>query len=148
MIVFDLRCALGHRFEGWFGSSDEFAAQSGQGLLACPSCGSDRVERVPSATRINVGAAAPPPAPKPEASLEGKDPMAIAQILYARLVDEMLSKSEDVGAAFPEQARRIHYEEAPARAIRGQATPEEHAELVDEGIPVLRIPVPPRGQFS
>ena len=148
MIVFDLRCALGHRFEGWFGSSDEFAAQSGQGLLACPSCGSDRIERIPSATRINVGAAEPPPAVRPDPSFEGKDPMAIAQILYARLVDEMLANSEDVGAAFPEEARRIHYEEAPARAIRGEASAQEHAELVDEGVPVLRIPVPPRGRFS
>jgi len=74
--------------------------------------------------------------------------MAIAQILYARMVDEMLSKSEDVGQAFPEEARRIHYQEVPKRAIRGQASAEEHAELVDEGIPVVRIPIPSRDRFS
>ena len=74
----------------------------------------------------------------------GKDPAAIAQILYSRFVDEMLQKSEDVGRAFPEEARKIHYQEAPARSIRGQATNEEHAQLLDEGIAVLRLPVPPR----
>jgi len=149
MIVFDLVCARGHRFEGWFGSAGDFASQSGRGLLSCPSCGGSGVERVPSATRFNSGAAEPVAAPVPAGEVrQNRDPMAIAQILYARLVDEMLAKSEDVGSAFPEEARRIHHEEAPARAIRGEATAEEHAELVDEGIPVLRIPMPPRGQFS
>ncbi|TAN55108.1 MAG: DUF1178 family protein [Betaproteobacteria bacterium] len=148
MIVFDLTCAAGHCFEGWFGSADDFAAQSARGLLSCPSCGAADIERVPSATRFNSGAVENAPAAKPEQALQGKDPMAIAQILYARLVDQMLTTSEDVGKAFPEEARRIHYEEVPARAIRGEATPEQHAELVDEGIPVLRIPMPARDQFS
>ena len=148
MIVFDLVCAGGHRFEGWFGSAEEFSAQNERGLLACPSCGAGGVERVPSATRFNSGAEESARVAEPAQTPQGRDPMALAQILYARLVDEMLSKSEDVGQAFPEEARRIHYEEAPARAIRGQATAEQHAELVDEGIPVLRIPIPPRGQFS
>ena len=148
MIVFDLICAGGHRFEGWFGSTDEFAAQSERGLLSCPSCGVGCVERVPSATRFNSGAVENIPAAKPEQAMQGKDAMAIAQILYARMVDEMLSKSEDVGQAFPEEARRIHYQEAPKRAIRGQASAEEHAELVEEGIPVVRIPIPSRDQFS
>ena len=80
--------------------------------------------------------------------MQDKDPMAIAQILYARMVDEMLTKSEDVGQAFPEEARRIHYKEAPKRSIRGQASADEHAELLEEGIPVLRIPIPSRDRFS
>jgi len=148
MIVFDLVCASGHRFEGWFGSSEEFSSQSERGLLTCPNCGAGHVERVPSATRFNSGAAENAPAAKPEQAMQGKDAMAIAQILYARMVDEMLSKSEDVGQAFPEEARRIYYQEAPGRAIRGQASAEEHAELVEEGIPVVRIPIPSRDRFS
>ena len=148
MIVFDLVCASGHRFEGWFGSAEDFASQSERGLLSCPNCGAGKVDRVPSATRFNSGAAENVAAAKPDMALEGKDAMAIAQILYARMVDEMLSKSVDVGAAFPEEARRIHYDEAPRRAIRGQASAEEHAELVDEGIPVVRIPIPSRDRFS
>jgi hypothetical protein len=77
--------------------------------------------------------------------MEGKDPFAIAQMLYSRMLDELLTKSEDVGRKFPEEARKIFYEEAPARPIRGQATQEEHDALVDEGIPVARFPVP-RGE--
>ena len=140
MKIFDLQCGAGHRFEGWFASAEDFSAQRAQGLVGCPSCGVVEVERVPSATRFNVGAAAPAPAVKPEA---GQDPFAIAQKLYSRMLDELLTRSEDVGAEFPAEARRIHYEEAPNRMIRGQATAEEHAELLDEGIPVLRLPIPP-----
>ena len=80
--------------------------------------------------------------------MEGKDPFAVAQILYSRMLDEILTKSEDVGARFPEEARKIYYEESPGRAIRGQATQEEHEALVDEGIPVARFPVVPTGRLN
>ena len=166
MIVFDLLCGEGHRFEGWFGSAADFAAQKERRQLVCPSCGDAQVERVPSASRFNLGAAEPKPAPKglpangpggapdngpgapqrtPE--MEGKDPFAIAQMLYSRMLDELLTKTEDVGKNFPAEARRIFYEEAPARAIRGVASAQEHDELVDEGIPVARLPLPP-GQLN
>jgi len=150
MIVFDLLCSGGHRFEGWFGSAADFSSQKERRLLSCPSCGSARVERVPSASRVNFGAPAPnvPPAkpqqPQPTPEMQGKDPFAIAQMLYSRMLDEMLTKSEDVGKQFPAEARKIFYQEAPARPIRGEATQQEHDELAEEGIPVLRLPVPPR----
>ena len=152
MIVFDLLCASGHRFEGWFSSAGDFASQKKRRLLECPTCGSAGVKRVPSATRANLGAIAPQPA-KPAApaktkEMEGKDPFAIAQMLYSKMLDELLTKSEDVGKQFPQEARKIFYEQAPARAIRGQATDEEHEELLDEGIPVLRFPVPPSDKFN
>ena len=150
MIVFDLLCVGGHRFEGWFSSAEDFASQKERRLVACPTCGSAEVERVPSATRANLGAQPPKVENKPEKTpeMEGKDAFAIAQILYSRMLDELLSKSEDVGKQFPEEARRIHYKEVPQRAIRGQATQQEHDELVDEGIPVARLPVPPSGRLN
>ncbi len=145
MIVYDLKCSTGHRFEGWFSSAVDFSSQRERNLLACPSCSDSQVERVPSATRINVGAVERPKVPKPA---ENKDPFAIAQMLYSRMLDELLTKSEDVGKSFPEEARRIYYEEAPARAIRGVATEEEHQEMIEEGIPVARLPVPPAGRLN
>ena len=153
MIVFDLLCASGHRFEGWFGSAADFASQKKRKLLTCPTCGASKVERVPSATRANLGAPAPkaPPnaaQPVKTPDMEGKDPFAIAQMLYSRMLDEMLTKSEDVGKAFPAEARKIFYEESPQRSIRGQATQEEHEELLDEGIPVARLPVPPKNSLN
>ena len=147
MIVFDLLCASGHRFEGWFGSAAEFASQKKRKLVTCPTCGASKVERVPSATRANLGAAEPakaPAQPVKTPDMEGKDPFAIAQMLYSRMLDEMLTKSEDVGKAFPAEARKIFYKESPQRSIRGQATQAEHEELLDEGIPVARLPLPPK----
>jgi len=140
MKIFDLQCGAGHRFEGWFASADEFAAQRSKGLVGCPSCGAHEVERIPSATRFNTGA------PQPAAAAEtgkGQEALALAHKLYSRMLDEILKQSEDVGPEFPAEARRIHYREAPERMIRGQASPEEHEELVEEGIPVVRVPIPP-----
>jgi hypothetical protein len=152
MIVFDLLCGDGHRFEGWFGSAEDFGRQRDRKLLSCPSCGSLKVSRVPSATRANLGAAEPKAAPSQPAAktpeMDGKDPFAVAQMLYSRMLDDLLTKSEDVGKDFPAEARKIFYKESPTRAIRGQATNEEHDELVDEGIPVARLPVPPSGKLN
>jgi hypothetical protein len=150
MIVFDLLCGNGHPFEGWFASSADFASQKSGGLLQCPTCASEEVKRVPSAARINLGASAPKEVPSARRTpdMEGKDPFAIAQMLYSRMLDDLLTNSEDVGKAFPEEARRIFYKEATARAIRGQATQDEHDELVEEGIPVARLPVPPSGKLN
>lgn len=147
MKIFDLLCEAGHRFEGWFGSAEDFTSQQEKRLLECPSCGSAQVVRVPSASRVNLGAAAPQPAAK-TADMADKDPFAIAQMLYSRMLDQLLANTEDVGKTFPAEARRIFREEVPARPIRGIATPEEHEELVDEGIPVARLPIPPRSQLN
>ena len=147
MIVFDLLCGAGHRFEGWFASAGDFASQRDRKLLSCPACGSAQVSKVPSATRSNLGATEPAkPVKTPQ--MEGKDPFAIAQMLYSKMLDELFTKSEDVGREFPAEARKIFYEQAPARAIRGQASNEEHQELVDEGIPVARLPVPPADKLN
>ena len=150
MIVFDVICETGHRFEGWFASARDFGSQKRRGLVQCPTCGSAKIRRIPSAARINLGAEAPKAAKAPEKTpqMEGKDPFAIAQMLYSNMLDELLTRTEDVGKDFPSEARKIFYEQSPARAIRGQATDKEHDELVDEGIPVARLPVPPRGTLN
>jgi hypothetical protein len=147
MIVFDLHCKNDHRFEGWFGSAKEFESQKKRGLLTCPTCGGTGIERLLSAPRLNMGAQEPrkprqaPVQKTPD--MEGKDPFAVAQILYSRMLDEILTRSEDVGSKFPDEARKIYYNESPGRAIRGQATQAEHDDLVDEGIPVARFQIPP-----
>ncbi|CAG0997077.1 hypothetical protein BURK2_02746 [Burkholderiales bacterium] len=131
MIVYNLRCAGAHLFEGWFGSPDDYLEQREREFIACPMCGSTSVERQLSAPRLNLSsgptAAAPPPAKT--SAQEGM-----------RRLRALLARSEDVGERFPEEARRIHYDEAPARPIRGQASGREFAELVEEGIAVLPLP--------
>jgi hypothetical protein len=143
MKIFDLLCTAGHRFEGWFASAEDYGAQRAKGLVSCPTCGAQEVDRVPSATRFNVGAAQPA-----EQAPAGHDALTLAQKLYSRMLDELMTKSEDVGTQFPDEARRIHYKEAPARSIRGQATDEEHEAMVEEGIPVARLPIPPSGRWN
>ena len=140
MIVFDLACVQGHRFEGWFPSGEDFERQQAGELVRCPVCDAGEVKRLPSA-RVNVGkSAAPPvhpapaePAPRPEA-VAGLPPELIAKLR------EVVRASENVGGRFPEEARRIHYNEAPARSIRGQASPEEADALREEGIDFASLP--------
>jgi hypothetical protein len=147
MIVFDLLCSLGHRFEGWFGSPAEFAAQKRRRLVSCPTCGGMDVERVPSATRYNSGAESPT-AERPPRSEAANDEIRAAQVLYSKVLDHILTRTEDVGEEFPAEARKIHYHKVPARAIRGQASEEEHEELLEEGVPVARLPVPPAKRLN
>ncbi|MCY0387760.1 DUF1178 family protein [Robbsia sp. Bb-Pol-6] len=144
MKVFDLRCAHDHRFEGWFASSAAFDDQLARDLIACPVCGDTRIARLPSVPHLNLGTArtrgpASPPAvtvPQQAATV----PRLQAQ--WLGMVREMVRQTEDVGQAFAEEARRIHYQEAPARAIRGVTSPREAAELADEGIDIVALPMP------
>lgn len=137
MIIFDLICATGHTFEGWFQSQDSYEKQQANALVSCPHCGSCEVRRVPSAVHLVKPANAPSVnEPVPKISTQ-------AGLLsaYQELVSLIVSNSEDVGPDFAQEARKIHYQEAPVRSIRGQASAEEYEELQDEGIDVLRLPV-------
>ena len=132
MIVFDLKCAVGHVFEGWFGSSADYEDQQGRGLVSCPVCGSGEVTKAPMAPAVPAkGNAAPDPATVKEMMAE-----------LAQLQSRMLEKSEHVGDRFPVEARAIHLGEAEARAIHGRASPAEAKQLADEGIPVAPLPFP------
>jgi hypothetical protein len=138
VIVYDLVCAQGHRFEGWFASGDEFARQQERALVRCPVCDVAAVERLPSA-RVSVPRDAHAVPARPA---EGAGPESVASLppeLLAKL-REVVRNTENVGARFPEEARRIHYDEAPARAIRGQASPEEADALREEGIDFTPLP--------
>jgi hypothetical protein len=140
MIVYDLVCGQQHRFEGWFGSAEDFARQREDALIRCPLCDDSAIERRPSAN-IQVGrvSAPPPGAPKPAA--EGQEiTVAGGEAELLQKLRRLIAETENVGRAFPEEARKIHYEEAPRRGIRGQATHEEAAELREEGIEFLSLP--------
>jgi hypothetical protein len=140
MIVFELICAEHHRFEGWFASSEDFERQKARGLLGCPVCGGAAVEKLPTA-RVQKARPKPVPATRPAPGGDQR------QMTLAGFIDHVLMNSEDVGEAFPEEARRIHREEAPQRAIRGTASRSETSALIDEGIPVLPLPIPVRGDW-
>jgi hypothetical protein len=132
MKVLDLRCANGHRFEGWFASDEAFTEQNGGGLVECPLCAVKLVTRMPSAPRLNLSSAVEP-VPARAADL---------QAAWMKAVRQVIANTENVGERFAEEARRIHYGEAEQRGIRGQASREDRQALEDEGIEVHPLPLP------
>jgi hypothetical protein len=145
MKVLDLRCAHGHRFEGWFASEDDFRGQHERGLVECPVCADKAVERLPSAPRLNVAhlreALPAKAAPGGDTELQAK---------WLQAMRQAIEGTEDVGERFPEEARRIHYGEVEQRGIRGRASRQEADALREEGIEVAPIPLPllPKGPLQ
>jgi hypothetical protein len=140
MKVLDLACARDHRFEGWFASDEDEASQRERGLLSCPLCGDGEIRRLPSAPRLNLGAAAPAQAADQSLALPAPGDM---QAQWLRAVRHLMANTEDVGERFANEARRIHYGEVPQRGIRGQATPDDAESLREEGIEIMSLPLPP-----
>jgi hypothetical protein len=143
MKVLNLRCSNGHGFEGWFASDDEFMEQNGGGELQCPLCADSVVTRLPSAPRLNLSGAREAQGERTAAPPAAADPQALElQATWLKVVRHVLAHTEDVGERFPEEARRIHYGEAPERGIRGQVSPDQRDELVEEGIEIIALPLP------
>ncbi|PEQ13416.1 hypothetical protein B2G71_08295 [Novosphingobium sp. PC22D] len=163
MIVFDLECrAGGHRFEGWFGSTQDYERQRGRGLLSCPECGSADVGKAVTAPRLGrkgnqlAGAAPEAPASRDEAPgrSQGESvshpvasrplPPEALEMMHklAKLQAETLKSSRYVGDKFAEDVREMHYGERDHEVIHGEATAEEAAELIEEGIAVAPLPFP------
>jgi len=173
MIVYDLECREGgHRFEGWFGSSDDYARQHERGLVTCPFCGSGDVAKAVMAPHVGrkgnqmpvVQPASDTPAAAPvaatgvassvpatavaQAMAGGALPPEAAAMLkaLATMQAEALKNSTWVGRDFAEEARAMHYGEQDQAPIHGEASPDEARELIEEGIdvsPVLFPVVPP-----
>ena len=137
MIVYDLSCEKAHRFEGWFSSAGDFDAQIEDELISCPICGSVSISRQLSAPYVNTGSPAPAENGQPaQTAVAGVD----LETLHRKFVEFVLNNSEDVGKKFPDEARKIHYQEQPQRAIRGEASRDEIDALRDEGIDVYPVP--------
>lgn len=144
MIVFELICPKYHRFEGWFASSEDFDGQKDRGLLSCPSCGRSDIEKLPTAKIRTTSSELLPAAGEHQVSTPAKaNPPANLQ----ELIDYVLMNTENVGTKFAIEARRIHHHEVPHRNIRGSASRQETEELLDEGIPVMALPIPSRNDW-
>ncbi len=138
MIRYSLSCDNAHEFEGWFSESADFDRQVASGFLTCPVCNSAAISKLLMAPSVSTARK------KDEMQTLAMDAArkeAMAKLKEA--VDAIKANAEDVGAKFPEEARKIHYGEADARGIIGKATPDEAQALVDEGIEIAAIPVLP-----
>jgi hypothetical protein len=128
MIAFDLICSNGHRFECWFRDSASFEDQKASGIINCPVCNDDQVEKVLSTFAIKKGGE------KKKAEVDAYQTL--------RMVSEYVEKHfEDMGLDFTKEALKIHYGEVKKRNIKGMATPDQEKLLKEEGVKFFKIPI-------
>ena len=157
MKVLDLQCRRGHVFEGWFASEDDFQSQKQRGLMQCRLCADDGIEKRLSAPRLNLGARESVSPTKPSTSAhtaadlvpqslsplsEPAGDSSALQAAWLSLSRKLIANTEDVGQHFAREARRMHHGEVAERGIRGQASPSEALELLEEGIAVMPLSLP------
>lgn len=144
MKVLNLQCANQHEFEGWFGSEEDYTSQLERGLVSCPMCGDVHIEKKLSAPRLNLRASrqdAPQATAAVAMSNHGAQPDLVAmQARILQALREVMANTEDVGERFADEARAMHHGEVEHRQIRGQASPQEALELMEEGIEVIALP--------
>lgn len=141
MIVYNLLCAEGHAFEGWFRDSAAFDEQSVSRKLVCPVCESRSVEKAPMAPALSRGLPAPVETKPPvrEANSAPQEMRKMRQFMTG-LRKYVEQNADYVGPRFPEEARKIHYGETEERQIYGEATLKDVKELLDEGVDVAPLP--------
>ncbi len=156
MIRYSLVCEKGHGFESWFQNSAAYEKQAKRGLVTCPLCGSEQVEKAimaPQVKRTRKSKSAPEPvtneAPAPVPA-ETSTPVAMMspqerelRTKLKELRDHLTANAENVGRKFPEEARKMHYGEIEHRSIYGEASPEDAKSLAEEGIEFHPLPVLP-----
>jgi hypothetical protein len=147
MILFNLCCADGHAFEGWFKDGAAYDEQAAGGEIFCPVCGSTSIAKAPMAPRIAKGGGKD----RGKGGDSGQAPETYSNSKAAemrRMLTELRRHVEDnsdyVGDKFVEEARKIHYGETEERNIYGEATDDQARELSEEGVKIGRIPWLPR----
>ena len=154
MIRYNLVCERTHEFESWFANSAAYDKQAKRGLVACPVCGSTKVEKAIMAPRLaradqpidvpEAPGAAPPAAPEPPAPVAMISPQEREiRTKLKELRDHLTKNAENVGRKFSDEARKMHYGELEHRSIYGEASPQEAKELHEEGIEFHPLPVLP-----
>ncbi|SHI63008.1 DUF1178 family protein [Wenxinia saemankumensis] len=136
MIRFTLRCDNDHRFESWFASNAAFDTLAAAGQVACPDCGSARVEK-----SLMAPAVAPERSPGP--GRERLSPATAREKALAALREKVERESDYVGLSFAAEARAMHEGDKPARPIHGEAKLADARRLIEDGIPVAPLPFTP-----
>ena len=146
MIVYNLKCRKDHVFEAWFRDSAAYDEQAAGGKLACPTCGSGKVEKALMAPRLGKSENDAQPAAKKAVQMAAKETQQAGEAM--KVLRELRRKIEDnfdyVGPGFAEEARKIHYREAEARNIYGETSEQDAEALKEEGVGFGRIPWVPR----
>jgi hypothetical protein len=136
MIRYTLKCAQGHGFESWFASAEAYDDLSTRGLVSCGVCGGTEVTKAMMAPKVSV-ASPPDDAPLSTPSNPAEDAL-------RKMRDHVEKTSTYVGGNFAREARDMHLGDAPEKAIYGEAGPEEARALIEDGVPILPLPGPPK----
>ena len=134
LIIYDLKCRDGHKFEGWFKDRGAFEKQREKALIACPVCGNTDSAMVPSSVAIRG---------KDNRSSADKQQIGSSPVKIFKEFQEYIHKNfDDVGEKFAEVALRIHHGEEDGRNIRGTTTQNEEQNLRDEGVRFIKLALP------
>jgi hypothetical protein len=148
MILYQLRCGKDHEFEAWFKDGQTCERQLARKSIECPSCGNRKVSKALMAPRLGASDKKQPAHLPAKPAPDSKNPMSVMATAMRQHLQEVRAKVEEncdyVGDKFADEARKIHYGETDARGIYGEATDQQHQELVEEGVEVARIPWLPR----
>ncbi len=141
MIRYSLRCADGHAFESWFQSASAFDELSGRGLVSCAICGGSEVTKAMMAPRVTS---------KDEAKVARplSQPRHPAEEALRAMREHVEKNSTYVGGNFAREARAMHVGDAPEKIIHGEANPQEAKALIEDGVPILPLPVLPGGKAN
>lgn len=132
MIAYDLQCANGHSFEGWFEDVKSYEDQEAKGLIACPVCNDTAVVRIPSTFAI-----------KSSQNVKSFSDRQSDLTAIGHKIAEFVEKNfDDVGCNFAKEALKMHYGVAEPKNIRGVSTKEEEKTLKEEGVQFFKFPVP------
>ena len=140
MISFNLICEHDHAFEAWFCNNADFDAQNERGLVSCPHCGTSSVQKALMAPAVSTGKRREQIA----LAMGEQQKKALAQL--KELSKKVRENADYVGDRFAEEARKIHFGETEARGIYGEATSEEAASLLEEGVEFMPLPLFPDDQ--
>jgi len=133
MIVFDLQCINGHTFEGWFDDGETFELQQEHGEVTCPVCETSSVTRKLSAIAVRTSQTV-------SSQDRARDDLLVE--LKERVSKFIKENYENVGHNFAKEALKIHYGAAEPKNIMGTTTAEEEKILKNEGVDMIKIPLP------
>lgn len=134
MIQYSLHCAKGHQFDAWFKNAAAFDEQQARGIVSCAVCGDGHVEKAPMAPSVAR-------TDGEKVSLSARHPEAARfRDMVRAYRQKVTSEADYVGDRFAEEARKIHYEEAEARGIYGEASRDEVIALAEEGVEFMPLP--------
>lgn len=135
MIRYALVCENAHKFEAWFRNAEAYDEQHARGIVTCPVCNSVSVDKAMMAPAVGKAAS------QERVSLSIGHPQH-AQLREAlrALREKVTTEADYVGDKFAAEARKIHFKDVEARGIYGEATPDEVASLVEDGLDFMPLP--------